>query len=423
MASGPLSEFLKAKKSAYIGDVKAGKGKDWTVVMGNEAGDLDSIASSIAYSWFASKVQNATAVALTQTPRSDLHLRAENLHALELAHLDPSDILCIDDVPCASSDPWPSSTFALVDHNRLQSRFSRDNPDARVVAAVDHHQDEGLYQDSASPRTIVVPTGSCASLIALLFEEHPEHMTPDLATLLLCSILIDTSGLKPGGKAEATDRRAANFLLPILAASQGPLFSFAATDVNADAPHDTPGLADLHHTLQEKKASVAHLTTSDLLKRDYKEYTMTPATAPTTAISVGLSSVPVGFEAWLPKDAAFWAETEAFMAARGLAVLGILTSFRDADHPGKSGRGKHRREQMYVVRGDEGLAKRLFDVLGDAEELKLKRRKFPELGVHNGFGEGVEVHVWEQKNVDATRKVTAPLVKAIIEGSSKGASL
>ena len=58
-----------------------------------------------------------------------------------------------------------------------------------------------------------------------------------------------------------------------------------------------------------------------------------------------------------------------------------------------------------------------------AEELKLKRRKFPELGVHKGFGEGVLARVWEQKNVDATRKATAPLVKTIIEGRPKGANL
>ena len=97
---------------------------------------------------------------------------------------------------------------------------------------------------------------------------------------------------------------------------------------------------------------------------------MIPASAPSTEVIVGLSSVPLGFESWLPRDPAFWSQTEAFMAERGLSVLGILTSFRDAEHTGKSGRGKHRREQMYVVRGNETIAHALFDALGDAEELK-----------------------------------------------------
>ena len=307
-----------------------------------------------------------------------------------------------------------------MDHNRLQARFSHDNPSVRVVAVIDHHQDEGLYYDTADRRIVVVPTGSCSSLVTQLFQAHPEHMPPDLATLLLCAILIDTGGLRPGGKAEAVDLNAAHFLIPLAAPSpEQNLLSLGS--LKPDEPHETPGIQELNTELQEKKASVAHLSTSDHLRRDYKEYTMTHGGR---ELLVGLSSVPLGFESWLPRDAAFWAEAEAFMAARGLVVLGILTSFRDADHPGKNGRGKHRREQMYVIaRGEDDLAEHLFDALGEAEALRLKRRKFPELGVHKAFSEHVRARVWEQKNVEATRKVTAPLVKAIIEGKVKGASL
>ena len=358
-----------------------------------------------------------------------MRLRAENLHALELAHLNAdADILCIDDIPHTAESGFPSSSFALVDHNRLNPRFSHSNPDARVVAVVDHHEDEGLYHDTANPRLIVVPTGSCASLVTQLFQDHPEgsnSLPPELATLLLCSILIDTSGLKPGGKAEAADRRAARFLIPRAAAHGQQCDSTAPPDaalstasislssmdtgaeggrtgiglaigaLNEKEPHETPGIQELHATLQEKKASVAHLGTLDLLKRDYKEYTMTPAQSPERQILVGLSSVPVGFAGWLPRHADFWSETEKFMVDRGLTVLGILTSFRDMEKPGKSGKGKHRREQMYVVRGDEDLATELFDALEEAEELRLKRKKFPEFGVHNGFKESeFRARVW-----------------------------
>ncbi|RPD61702.1 DHH phosphoesterase [Lentinus tigrinus ALCF2SS1-7] len=452
--AGVLSTFLKDQKAAFLDAAKTGNGKEWIVVMGNEAGDLDSIASAIAFAWYASKLQGATAVPLTQTPRAELHLRAENLHALELAHLNAdTDILCIDDVPHTADSGFPSSSFALVDHNRLGSRFSHSNSDARVVAVVDHHEDEGLYHDTANPRLVAVPTGSCASLVTQLFQDHPEgsnNLPPELATLLLCSILIDTSGLKPGGKAEAADNRAARFLIPRAAAhgqqcdSTVQMSSVSPSNtnpgaeggpgrarvgleigaVNENAPHETPGIQGLHTTLQEKKASVAHLGTLDLLKRDYKEYTMIPAQSPSRQILVGLSSVPVGFASWLPRHADFWSETEKFMVDRGLTVLGILTSFRNTEKPGKSGKGKHRREQMYVVRGDEDLTTQLFDALEEAEELQLKRKKFPEFGVHNGFkGSEFRARVWAQKNVDATRKATAPLVKSIIEGRPKASSL
>lgn len=37
-ASGTLSEFLQAQKTQYLKAVEEGKGKEWTVVTGNEAG-------------------------------------------------------------------------------------------------------------------------------------------------------------------------------------------------------------------------------------------------------------------------------------------------------------------------------------------------------------------------------------------------
>ncbi|KAI0356938.1 DHH phosphoesterase [Trametes cingulata] len=414
-----LSEFLRQTKKEYLDAVRTGKGREWTVVMGNEAGDLDSIASSIAYAWYASKVNGTPAVSLTQTPRTDLHLRAENIYAFELAKLHPEcDILCIDDIP--ESHPFPSVNFALVDHNRLHARFSRDNPDARVVAVIDHHEDEGLYKDTADPRIVVVPTGSCASLVTQLFESHPDKLVPELATLLLSSILIDTSGLKPGGKAEDVDRRAASLLIPFASALRHQTEPAA---LGEQSPEQIPALQDLHTTLQEKKVSVAHLNTLDLLRRDYKEYALTPAQSPSRQVLVGLSSVPIGFKSWLPRHPDFWSQTEHFMAERGLTVLGILTSFRDTEKLGKSGRGKHRREQMYVVRDDEDLAKTLFDALDECEELELKRKTFPDYGVHKGFGPAFRTRIWKQENVDATRKTTAPIVKGIIEGRSKSANL
>jgi exopolyphosphatase len=42
-----LSEHLKATKERYLADVRNGKGGDWTVVMGNEAGG----ASPTAFIW------------------------------------------------------------------------------------------------------------------------------------------------------------------------------------------------------------------------------------------------------------------------------------------------------------------------------------------------------------------------------------
>ena len=151
---------------------------------------------------------------------------------------------------------------------------------------------------------------------------------------------------------------------------------------------------------------------------------MTPSWAPDKTILVGLSSVPLGFKSWIPRDKEFFTASEKWMTDRGLSVLGILTSFRDEEHINKHGKGKHRREQLFVVREFEveGLAQRVFEALQRNEQLALKEKGFVDdygLDDSTGFSEGHLAHVWKQGNVEATRKVTAPVVKSIIEGSKE----
>ncbi|PCH36890.1 DHH phosphoesterase [Wolfiporia cocos MD-104 SS10] len=424
-----LPEFLRLKKAAYMNDISAGKGDEWTVVMGNEAGDLDSLASAIAYAWYACNTKNSPTIPLVQGPRADLPLRAENLHALELVGIDQLDLLCIDDVPT----PFPSSRFALMDHNRLTAPFTLSN--ARVTAIIDHHTDEGLYTDSADPRIVVPGIGSCSSLVALelkerralqLKEDRPklEQAPSALATLLLAAIVIDTTGLRPGGKAVEADYNAAAYLAPLTAlpgSTSAETQSFAAGELHASAE-----VRALNATLQAKKGAVAHLGTRDLLRRDYKEYTHASSGRD---VRVGMASVPVGLHEWLSREGQrkFAAETQAWMDERGLHALGILTSFRDDTKLGKSGKGRGKREQAWVVREDDGgdgeLAHKLFKGLIKSEELRLKDKTWVKAGMAEGggFGAGVHVRVWKQKNADATRKVTAPLVKAILEAPGEGA--
>ncbi|KAI0342519.1 DHH phosphoesterase [Trametopsis cervina] len=407
-----LAKYMEEQKDKYMEAVRSNQGSKWTVAMGNEAGDLDSLASATAFAWYRSAVENIPTVSLCQTPRSELRLRAENLHALELAGFDPSNpsILCIDELPITS--PFPSTSFALVDHNHLLPRFSHDNPEARVVAVIDHHEDEGFHRETAEPRIVTVPAGSASSLVAQFLQSRCGDQLPsELAMLLLCGVLIDTDGLKPRGKAEEVDRAAAAYLVSRCELATA---SLGHTDL-----HQIPEVKSLTSTLSAKKSDVSQLNTIDLLRRDYKEYSMTPATAQDLTILVGLATIPIGLKSWFKRDGDFWSSTEQFMDDRGLAVLGILTSFRDEASAEK---GKHRREQLYLVREGlvEGLGEHLFHGLKHAKVLDLKKRHLrDDYGTtkHN-VPTSLQFKVWEQGNVQATRKVTAPLVKSIIESKA-----
>lgn len=382
--------------------------------------------SAIGYSYLTKK---RPTIGLIQTPRADLRLRGENIDAFQAAKLSLDDLLCIDDIGVEPSKL--ATSFALVDHNSLLPLW--DRPDAEVVGIVDHHEDDGKHLN-ASPRNIVTPLGSAASLVAVTFKDSfsPDEngTTPphELATLLLSAIYIDTGGLKPKGKAVDIDRQAAAFLE-----------QYSGHASLSDGPEGPPYRKATTDELKEKKDSVEHLSSRDLLRRDYKEFVF--KTSEGIPITAGLSTVPLGTKVWLKKEkdnTPGYRETlEIWAKERKLDIVGVLNSFKSAN------KGHHRRELLMLVGGaiDTPLAsastnlKANIDTLAnalvkgleshevlnlEAEELKgdfadIKGSK----GNHSHAKDVVNVvHFWRQNNTDASRKIIAPAFKSVIEGLS-----
>lgn len=421
------------------------------------------MASSLAYSWHASSSKtHEHTIALMNTPRAELRLRAENLHALKLSSLDPHGnqdaLLCLDDVrgsPEGADVVFPSSQIVLVDHNKLLDSYAAFSGSASVCAIVDHHADEG-HHASASPRLITLEAGSCASLVGSVIQTHikesvsdpstTSQVPPEVATILLCAILVDTNGLKTGGKARQVDYDSAAFLIPFATTSGAlspyqPLSASASGNLVADTQDVI--YRNLADDLLERKSAVDHLGTIDLLKRDYKEYLWkyTPDSSSSSELRVGLSTVPLGLKPWLKKEGRdkFWTELLTWMDGRDLDVEGILTSFRSASH--KEGKkGKHKRQLLFVVRDastsqarkidTQRLAERLFESLGKNKDLKLEERDTKKwdadiesaaLGIKDSERK-VFVKAWKQGDVEKTRKFVAPLLKDIVEGEGTESS-
>lgn len=371
------------------------------------------------------------AVPLIQVERADLSLRAENLYAFQLAGLSETQEELLTLTEIEEFKPFPFQKFALVDHNRLGDTFTLDNPKAEVVAVVDHHQDEGLYL-TANPR-VIAPCGSCASHVAALC---PPEIPAELATLLLTAILIDTDGLKPGGKAILTDRGSALSLShrSTFANSIPPPSALSPIDhPNPDALSEVPAIIELTKTLGEKKSDVSHLSALDLIRRDYKEYTHPLFwAAGQPSIKAGLSTVPLRLKAW-GAEGKLEEAAVAWMERRGITVLGVLTSFRDVKKSilGKKTKGKHKREMAWIILegtqlkqiDNEGLttkilSEKLWKGLEANDEIKVQAYKKFQLDKAKKLPENSQWKVYKQGNAKATRKTIAPVLKDILEGSS-----
>ncbi|BGP02310.1 putative Exopolyphosphatase [Rhodotorula toruloides ATCC 204091] len=418
---GPIAQLLKSKKEAFLSAVSGGKGvKEWVISVGNEAGDLDSMACAIGYAHFAaeSASSNRQYVPLVLTARSDLHLRPENVLALSSAGISNDSILTIDELPSSRLSNL-AAQFALVDHNVLLSMFRSDpsnveneEDDKRVVSIIDHHADEGRHLD-ASPR-LISPVGSCSSLVTSHFASSPNFSVPTpLADLLLSAIMIDTR-LKPtseGGKATETDVSAVNTLLPFSS------FSASTSTTNLSTTSTSSSVLDAlkaHNArLSSAKEDVSHLSGYDLLRRDYKEYAE-------STFRYGLSTVPLPLSTWLEKFSGsgekkvegLLEDTRRWMDERKLDLAGILTSYT---HVKKSGQlGKHRRELLVLSR-DERLNQVVFPGLERDKVLQLEEWKdYKDYGVQEGGKDGEKWKVWQQGNDKATRKQVAPALKALV---------
>ena len=408
--------------------------------------DLDTIASALGYAWYQAQYpaqdDHRKMIALVPTPRADFSLRPENIHALALADISHPfmELLCPEDLPV----PHKFTDYALVDHNILSARYS--SPDARVVAIIDHHNDEGKYRDTAYPR-IIEKCGSCASLVTSLYisrstSDNRTQILPELAALLLSAITIDTKGLRKGGDAVEIDRTAATWLLPY--AKKAPAIASTPEGKTPDDPgtreiSGDPLIRSLEDTLNSKKTAVSNLSTRDLLRRDYKQSTFQPSSSSsqntTGTIQAGLSTVPLSMSTFFKSDlASVAADIVEWMEERSLSILGVLMTYRNKND-------KKRRKQLWIVderNHNNGLSLALFHGLEIEQTFSLERvgitwyadgskddndneddhkGEAPSSSVESSlFKDGFVSRAYKQNNKDASRKQIAPILKRIVEG-------
>lgn len=359
----------KSKINIFLDETGPGKLPDGqlTVVMGNEAADLDSMASAVLYAYYLSlEDPGCNPKALINIPRGDFKLRTEATFLFREAGIDEASLNFADDLDLQTLAEKNKLRLVLVDHNKLAS--CQADLEKHVSIILDHHADEERYPSTAV--TDIRPVGSTATLVGERFLKEAEKEIDDaVGTLILGTILLDTVNLDPeAGRVTDADSAVAEKLASITGADLQALFD----------------------KLQFEKFNVSSLGSYDLLRKDYKDWQMGP-------VKCGISSVLMSAEDWKKKDPELKEAFGKYAFEKKLDILLAMNAFTEPSFTRHLG--------VYV--SDPDLRKKLVDFL-EASDLGLE--KFEQISNDGG------VLFYNQKNLGMSRKKLQPVLNEFLQG-------
>ena len=356
---------------------------------------------------------------------SDLAIRPEFEALFHHANISASHLITRDDLPPPEKMDEclkPANTrWILVDHNKLLGDLGSIYSSS-VGGVIDHHEDEKAVPQYTYPEPRVIEKcGSCTSLVVRTLQSSWDKLSnsalssgaghaqgdiiaddamvrrawdAQIAKMALASILIDTTNLTTESKVTAADRDAVEYLEAKIKLSPKNLIW---------------DRLEFYREIDEAKKNIESFDLSDILRKDYKEWTE-------NGIKLGISSVEKPLEFLVSKAQRKNAKHEAFhqaaiefMESRSLSIFSIMTAFMSGD--------QFRRE-LYLCTtssaGSDSISK-----FSDCAGL--------ELGLEVTTVEGISsnecrpatdkdsyaiTRMWLQKDTAKSRKQVAPLLRA-----------
>jgi len=284
------------------------------VVLGNEAGDTDSMVSALILAFFLWSSEGVAAKSpvfpVINFPSDELRLRKDNVELLEVVGIEKDRLVFVEEVPLKQLAIAGRLELTLVDHNELSPL--QDFLANAVVGVVDHHQDADLYAATVRPgrKNVVFPTGSCASLVAqaMLKSDVGRDLLADPAINLLIrsTIMLDTGCLADEFKTTDLDREMLNA-------------------IPAEKAWGDYSDLEWHKRLKSLRADMSGFSGMDMMKKDLKfasggDEKFAVASVPATLKSMGVSET---------KDAlkVFAAEMKALIERHDLSSAFLLAPF------------------------------------------------------------------------------------------------
>ncbi|XP_012713081.2 exopolyphosphatase PRUNE1 [Fundulus heteroclitus] len=299
-----MEEFLRScRRTVQENADKNGPGLH--IVLGNEACDVDSMVSALAFAYFLFKTAGGDSLVLPllNVRQSELALRSDNLFLLRQTGLSPQLLLFRDQLDLRALHRAGRLRLTLVDHNVLSS--SDSDLEGAVVEVIDHHQLERKLPPTC-PVTVET-VGSCATLVTeRIIQKAPQILDQQLAQLLYAAVVLDCVNMAPAaGKVTPKDSQ-----------------YVAALETRFPA---LPPRGALFQALQNAKFDVSGLNLEQMLVKDMK--------AVSGSLNIAVPVLYITLEEFLQR-ADLEAELSAFCQKSGFDLLLLMTiSFTESKDP------------------------------------------------------------------------------------------
>lgn len=368
---------------------------------------MDSVVSAISYAFLRTQqAPTEHVVPIINITRDEFKLRKDISLLLGTYSIGQENLFFLEDFE-SLTEKLDRVHLTLVDHCNIQGDVFHKYEDEKRLqydAIIDHHEDENIAKD-ANPR-IIRKNGSCSSLVFNYFysvlPDKSVFEKSDICGLLLGPLLIDTTNMTQ--KVERDDSMAFQHYLMMLQDSFVPKEMLKLTKAASDASTETL-LLSYFTTLKAAKKDLGGLSLLDILRKDYKQFTF-------NGIRVGFSSVGKLY-LWIFRKFSSKDVEGAFSQAIALHSLDMVVATTSYT---KKSNDQYTREFSYFVKPNGPNADKLKELgklaqqglnlnsnLYEYEEFEKKLRKVPNFSLFN------------QDNVQASRKQVVPLVKDILE--------
>lgn len=395
------------------------------VVIGNEAGDADTIVTAITLAFIESMngYGGDAVTPIVAISKDVFHKERPDVNLLfQLAGLQEftKDLLFIEDLEDILEEDvkagLPSRSITLVDHNNLNEPLVKYPNNLVVTEILDHHEDLHKYEESCSgkDRNIAFDNGhalvaSATTLVAerLRARNYPHPYPATIGTLLLGVIIIDSINLDESlGKVTERDRDAVKDLLTNTDWSTRVHLPHIRLNANGDITVDTDKLFDELQVAKYDPLFWATFPVFRALASDFKQF------GDGNESMFGIATVLMNGQEFMKKEE-FASATLDFMHTSQISFLGIMFAFYDESRT-------LRRQLAFVTKGEKFTLEQIVESLLKSIEYKNADLQLEEVTIHKKLlieeGGLLQIRLFDQTNPAPSRKQIGPMFEVYFNG-------